>query len=121
MITAVDAEGLGTVHDVLVEVFKKEILEMAALSPISHVLCAHDLRSGQEQARLEKENRHRSSGRGEGKTNGGLFLNLNESFKASPLSAAIEQKSERISTPKPDRKEEDEVVQLLRGYPHYPS
>ena len=56
MITAVDAEGLGTVHDVLVKVFKKGRCEVAALSPISHVLRARDLRSGQGQARLKKEN-----------------------------------------------------------------
>ena len=38
----------------------------------------------------------------------------------SPPSAAIERKSEQIFvTPKPDRKEEDEMVQLLRGYPPY--
>ena len=56
VITAIDAEGLGTVHDVLVEVFQKGRREVATLSPITHVLRAHDLRSGQEQLSLEKEN-----------------------------------------------------------------
>ena len=57
MITAIDAEGLNRiVHGVLVEVFQKGRREVAVLSPISHVLRAHELRSGQEQLRLEKGN-----------------------------------------------------------------
>ena len=113
MITAIDAEGLNRiVHGVLVEVFQKGRREVAALSPVSNVLRAHDLRSGQEQLRLEKENRCPSSVKKRGGEDQWRLRSFSkESSKASPPAVAVKQKSERVFiTPKTDRMEEDEVV-----------
>ena len=69
---------------------------MAALSPISHVLCAHDLRSGQEQASLEKDNWCPSSVKKRGGEDQWRLKSFpKENSKASPPpAAAVKRESE---------------------------
>ena len=56
MITVRDAEGLGTIHSVMMEVVVKGRKESARMTPISYLLRAHDLKARQEEDRFDQEN-----------------------------------------------------------------